>query len=401
MNLTFFKYRAFDTQGKIQVGQVNAESEREAIRALKKRNLTPIKIGKSKKTNEGSLRRKISNNDLLDFTNGLCTLVEARVPIDRALRLLDGITDSTAMKNLVLNLLSDVKEGKSLASAMEAHPTVFSKMYVNIIRAGEEGGILHELLPDLAEFLETSAKTRQAIISAMIYPAVLLITGIISVVLLLVFVVPQFSAMFEDSGSEVPPSALFLLNVSDFIQNYGLFMSLGVILAFVFWKRLDKENRSKLQKDKFLLSLPLFGALILYKESAIFSRTLGALLGAGIPLIRGLRVSKEVILNSFLVKHLDQVEEDVRGGAGLGLSLEKTGAFPILLHQLIAVGEESGRTSSILLKTADTFDNFVRNQMSAIVSALQPALIIFLAIAVGGITITMLSAVFSMNTVEF
>lgn len=401
MNLTFFKYRAFDTQGKIQVGQVNAESEREAIRVLKKRNLTPIKIGKSKKTHEGSLRRKISNNDLMDFTNGLCTLVEARVPLDRALRLLDGITDSTAMKNLVLNLLSDVKEGKSLASAMEAHPTVFSKMYVNIIRAGEEGGILHELLPDLAEFLETSAKTRQAIISAMIYPAVLLITGIISVVLLLVFVVPQFSAIFEDSGSEVPPSALFLLNVSDFIQNYGLFMSLGVILAFVFWKRLDKENRSKLQKDKFLLSLPLIGALILYKESAIFSRTLGALLGAGIPLIRGLRVSKEVILNSFLVKHLDQVEEDVRGGAGLGLSLEKTGAFPILLHQLIAVGEESGRTSSILLKTADTFDNFVRNQMSAIVSALQPALIIFLAIAVGGITITMLSAVFSMNTVEF
>ena len=401
MNLTFFKYRAFDTQGKIQVGQVNAESEREAIRVLKKRNLTPIKIGKSKKTHEGSLRRKISNNDLMDFTNGLCTLVEARVPLDRALRLLDGITDSTAMKNLVLNLLSDVKEGKSLASAMEAHPTVFSKMYVNINRAGEEGGILHELLPDLAEFLETSAKTRQAIISAMIYPAVLLITGIISVVLLLVFVVPQFSAMFEDSGSEVPPSALFLLNVSDFIQNYGLFISLGVILAFVFWKRLDKEHRSKLQKDKFLLSLPLIGALILYKESAIFSRTLGALLGAGIPLIRGLRVSKEVILNSFLVKHLDQVEEDVRGGAGLGLSLEKTGAFPILLHQLIAVGEESGRTSSILLKTADTFDNFVRNQMSAIVSALQPALIIFLAIAVGGITITMLSAVFSMNTVEF
>ena len=401
MNLTFFKYRAFDTQGKIQVGQINAESEREAIRALKKRNLTPIKIGKSKKTHEGSLRRKISNNDLIDFTNGLCTLVEARVPLDRALRLLDGITDSTAMKNLVLNLLSDVKEGKSLASAMEAHPSVFSKMYVNIIRAGEEGGILHELLPDLAEFLETSAKTRQAIISAMIYPAVLLITGIISVVLLLVFVVPQFSVMFEDSGSEVPPSALFLLNVSDFIQNYGLFMSLGVILAFVFWKRLDKEHRSKLQKDKFLLSLPLIGALILYKESAIFSRTLGALLGAGIPLIRGLRVSKEVILNSFLVKHLDQVEEDVRGGAGLGLSLEKTGAFPILLHQLIAVGEESGRTSSILLKTADTFDNFVRNQMSAIVSALQPALIIFLAIAVGGITITMLSAVFSMNTVEF
>ncbi len=401
MNLMFFKYRAFDSQGKVQVGQVNAESEKEAIRILKKRNLTPIRIGKFKKSHGSSLRRKISNNDLLDFTNGLCTLVEARVPLDRALRLLDGITDSPVMKNLVLNLLSDVKEGKSLASAMEVHPTIFSKMYINIIRAGEEGGILHELLPSLAEFLETSYKTRQAIISAMIYPIVLLATGIISVFLLLIFVVPQFAAMFEDSGSEIPSSAAFLLNLSEIIQSYGIFMLLALAVLIIFWQRLDNDYRSKLRKHEFLLSLPLIGTLILYKESAVFSRTLGALLGAGIPLIRGLRVSKEVVLNSFLVGHLDQVEEDVRGGAGLGISLEKTGVFPVLLHQLVAVGEESGRTSSILLKSADTFDNFVRNQMSAIVSALQPALIIFLAIAVGGITITMLSAVFSMNAVDF
>ena len=132
MNLTFFKYQAFDSQGKIQIGQVNAESEREAIRILKGRKLTPIKIGKSKKSQESTRRKKISNRDLLDFTNGLCTLVEARIPLDRALRLLDGITESSAMKNLVLNLLGDLKEGKSLANAMEAHPTVFSKMYIKL-----------------------------------------------------------------------------------------------------------------------------------------------------------------------------------------------------------------------------------------------------------------------------
>jgi general secretion pathway protein F len=156
-----------------------------------------------------------------------------------------------------------------------------------------------------------------------------------------------------------------------------------------------------LQKDGFLLALPMVGTLILYKECAVFARTLGSLLGAGIPLIRALRVSREVVANTVLTRHLLQVEEDVRGGAGLGLSLEKTDQFPTLLHQLIAVGEESGRTADILLKTAVTFDNYVRNQMSALVAALQPALIIFLAIAVGGITITMLSAVFSMNAVEF
>jgi general secretion pathway protein F len=305
------------------------------------------------------------------------------------------------MRELVLNLLREVKEGKSLAEAMENYPQVFSKMYVNIVRAGEEGGILHELLPDLAEFLESSAKTRQAVISAMIYPTVLLITGIISVVLLLVFVVPQFAAMFEDAGTDIPPSAAFLLSLSTFIQSYGFLFIVAIVLCIFYWKRLDKDPKTKQQKDGFLLSMPLLGTLILYRECAIFSRTLGALLGAGIPLIRALRVSREVISNSVLTGKLLQVEEDVRGGAGLGISLEKTNQFPTLLHQLVAVGEESGRTSDILLKSAITFDTYVRNQMSALVSALQPALIIFLAIAVGGITITMLSAVFSMNAVEF
>jgi general secretion pathway protein F len=401
MSLVYFKYQAVDAHGKMENGQLNAESEKDALRILRGKNLTPVKIQESKQGLEGARRKKISNADLLDFTNGLCTLVEARVPIDKALRLLDGITESPAMKELVLNLLRDVKEGKSLADAMESHPSVFSKMYVNIVRAGEEGGILHDLLPDLADFLDTNTKTRQAIVSAMIYPIVLLVTGVISVFLLLVFVVPQFAAMFEDAGTGIPPSALFLLNLSDFIQSYGyLFIILAVSLVF-FWYRLDKDPVTKLQKDNFLLSLPLIGRLILYKECAVFSRTLGALLGAGIPLIRSLRVSREVVVNTVLSKHLTDVEEDVRGGAGLGISIEKTGIFPTLLHQLVAVGEESGRTSEILLKSASTFDNYVRTQMSVIVSAMQPALIIFLAIAVGGITITMLSAVFSMNAVEF
>ncbi len=401
MNTLYFKYQAFDAAGNMQNGQLSAESEREAIRLLQSKNLTPVKIQETRSGSESSRRKKISNTDILDFTTGLCTLVEARVPLDKALRLLEGITESTTMRELVRDLLRHVKEGKSLADAMESHPQVFTKMYINIVRAGEEGGILHDLLPDLAEFLETNAKTRQAIVSAMIYPIVLLATGIISVLLLLIFVVPQFAAMFEDAGTEIPPSAAFLLSLSDFLQSYGYLFILLAILLVVLWRRMDQYPAMRLRKHQFLLTLPLLGMLILYKECAVFARTLGALLGAGIPLIRSLRVSREVVSNAVIVNHLLQVEEDVRGGAGLGISLEKTQQFPTLLHQLVAVGEESGRTASILLKTAETFDTYVRNQMSALVSALQPALIIFLAIAVGGITITMLSAVFSMNAVEF
>ena len=401
MSVQTFKYQAFDTSGKRHGGTLEAETEREAVRILQGRRLTPIRVQPGKASNWSFERRRISAAGLLDFTNGLCILVEARVPLDRSLRLLEGITESAAMRELVRGLLREVKEGSSLAEAMEQHPQVFSKMYVNIVRAGEEGGILHELLPDLAEFLESNARTRQSIISAMVYPVVLMVTGILSVALLMVFVIPQFAAMFQDAGAEIPASAAFLLAMSEFLKNYGYLGLVLAGLAIFGWMRLGASPAGRHRKDRLLLSLPLMGNLILFRECALLARTMGALMGAGIPLIRALRVAREVLVNTVLTRELARVEEDVRGGAGLGVSLEKTNRFPTLLHQLVGVGEESGRTSSILLKAAETFDAYVRNQVATMVSALQPALIIILAIVVGGITITMLSAVFSMNAVEF
>lgn len=402
MSVNQFNYQAYDAAGKVQNGHIAADSEREAVKLLKGRHLIPVKISRASR-GEKRVRtgKKIRQSDLLDFTTGLRTLVDARVPLDKALRLLEGITESAAMRELVVTMRNDVKEGKSLAEAMETRPDVFSRMYINIVRAGEEGGILHQLLPDLADFLETSAKNRQAIISAMVYPIVLLATGVISVFLLLVFVIPQFAIMFQDAGTDVPASAAFLLALSDGVQQYGYLFVLMIVALVFWWRWQDRDAASKLRKDAFLLRTPLLGHLLLYRDCAVFARTLGALLGAGIPLIRALRVAREVVSNTELVRLLARVEEDVRGGAGLGISLEKAGAFPTLLHQLVAVGEESGRTGSILLKTAETFDQSVKNQMASLVSALQPGLILLLGIAVGGITITMLSAVFSMNAVQF
>jgi len=270
-----FKYRAIDAVGKSQTGVIDADSEREAMRLLRGRHLTPTQLMPTQSVS-GSGSRKIKASDVLAFTNGLCTLVESRVPIDRALRLLEGITESAAMRELTLELLREIKEGRSLAAAMEGYPRVFSKMYVNIVRAGEEGGILHELLPELAEFLETSAATRQTIVSAMIYPAVLLVTGIVSVLLLLVFVVPQFATMFEDAGTQIPPAAQFLLNLSGWLQRFGFLIPASVFAAYVGWRQLDAAPSTRLRRDRFLLSLPLFGKLILTRESAVFARTLGS-----------------------------------------------------------------------------------------------------------------------------
>jgi general secretion pathway protein F len=401
MSVNYYQYQACDAQGNMTSGQLSADSEREAIAMLQARKLVPVKI---KTTSRQSMQQggaKIRNADLVDFTNGLSTLVEARIPIDKALNLLEGITEKEHMKRLVVALRRDVKEGKSLADAMEARPDVFSKLYINIIRAGETGGILDQLLPDLVGFLETAEETKKQIISAMTYPMVLMATGIISVALLLVYVVPQFTAMFEDVGSDIPASAEFLLALSDGIKSYGWLIVPIVFLIGYWWRWLNADKGRKRQKDAYMLRLPIAGRLLTNREVAIFSRTLGALLGAGIPLIRGLRVARDVISNEELIHHLEVVEEDVRSGAGLGYSLEKTGMFPVLLHQLVTVGEESGRTGAILKKLARTFDANVKDDVGRLVSALQPALILLLGIAVGGIIIIMLSAVFSMNTVDF
>ncbi|MDA9901314.1 type II secretion system F family protein [Gammaproteobacteria bacterium] len=401
MKTSPYKYEAVDAKGVSSTGQVVADSENEALRILKRKNLTPIKITQSSQKVFTFSKQKVAAKDIIDFTNGLSTLVQSRVPIDRSLTLLEGITESIAMRGLVSNLRREVKEGRALASAMENYPLVFNKMYVNIIRAGEEGGILETLLPSLERNLEASARTRDTVISALIYPAVLLVTGILSVGLLLVFVVPQFAMMFQDSGANIPNSALFLLSASGFIKTYGIFIPVCIFLFWVLLRRINDDPLRKRRKDEILIQLPIGGKFFLYKECAVFSRTLGFLLDAGIPLIRSLRISREVVENAFLRELLVRVEEDVRAGMSLGLALDKAKGFPILLHQLVTVGEESGQTSTILIKSASTFDTIVSNQLSRLVAALQPALILILAVAVGGITITMLSAVFSMNAVEF
>lgn len=236
MSTHYYHYQACDAQGNMTSGQVSAESEREAVAQLQARRLVPIRIRSASRQVQSRSDSKISNADLVDFTNGLTTLVDARVPLDKALSLLEGITEKEHMKRLVASIRRDVKEGKSLADAMEQRPEVFSRLYFNMVRAGETGGILDQLLPDLASFLEATEETRKQVISALTYPVILLFVGILSVALLLMFVVPQFTAMFEDVGSEIPASAQFLLNLSEGLQSYGWLVVPLLALAVYGWR---------------------------------------------------------------------------------------------------------------------------------------------------------------------
>ncbi len=396
-----YTYKACDIEGNTQEGELSAESEHEVVTLLQNRQLIPLSIEQQAPSGGLFTRQSIKNSDIIDFTNGLCTLVEARIPLDRALGLLEGITEKQVVQQLIEDLRRDVKEGKSLAEALQTRPTIFSRMYVNMIHAGEEGGILEQLLPKLADFMAQADVAKRSIISSLIYPIILLIVGVLSVILLMVFVVPSFATLFEDMGSNIPSSAAFLLGLSDWLKNYGWTLLFIPVLLWYGWRQLDATPERRLQRDQMMLSLPMFGGLILQAESSRFCRTLGALLGAGIPLLKGLHIAKGVMENQVLANSLAQIEEAVRGGISLGKALVNEGKFPVLLAQLVIVGEESGRTGAILDKLAETFDGYVKQQTSRLVALLEPLLILSLGVIVGAIVITMLSAIFSINEMNY
>ncbi|MDY6992340.1 MAG: type II secretion system F family protein [Pseudomonadota bacterium] len=368
---------------------------------LQGQQLTPLKVEQQTERTNLFKRQSVSQRDLIDFTEGLCTLVEARVPLDRALGLLEGITEKPSVQQLIADLRRDVKEGKSLADALQTRPNIFSRMYVNMVHAGEEGGILEQLLPKLADFITAADEAKRTIISSLIYPLILLVTGILSVILLMIFVVPSFASLFEDMGNNMPASAAFLLNMSTWLKSYGwTLLTLPIIIGFL-WKQLDATPERRRQRDQFKLALPLFGSLLLQAESSRFCRTLGALLAAGIPLLRGLHIARGVMENQILADKLGYIEESVRGGTSLGKALAHEGQFPVLLSQLVIVGEESGRTATILEKLAETFDGYVKQKTARLVALVEPLLILILGVIVGAIVITMLSAIFSINEVNF
>jgi len=395
-----YTYQACDIEGNLKNGQLSAESEQEVVIILQNQQLIPLKVEQQAESSQ-LFQPSIKNRDVIDFTNGLCTLIEAHVPLDRALGLLEGITEKQIVQQLVEDLRRDVKEGKSLADALRTRPDIFSHMYVNMVHAGEEGGILDQLLPKLADFLTAAEEAKRTILSSMIYPIILGVVGFLSVLLLMVFVVPSFATLFEDMGSNIPPSAAFLLGLSDWLRSYGWTLVGVPVVLWYGWRKLDATAERRLQRDEFMLSMPLFGQLILRSETSRFCRTLGALLGAGIPLLKALSIAKGVMENQSLVNSLVKIEDAVRGGTSLGKALVNDGKFPVLLAQLMIVGEEAGRTAPILNQLAETFDGYVKEQTSRLVAFLEPMLILVLGVVVGAIVITMLSAIFSINDMNF
>jgi general secretion pathway protein F len=342
-------------------------------------------------------KKKVTQADVGVFTQELATLLKAGLPLDRCLEILIGLSANESVRDLMLQLREEVRGGASLSKAMEAHKGVFNRFYLNMIRAGEAGGALDVVLQRLTEFMERSRELRDTVKSALIYPAILVGVAVLSVAILLMWVVPQFSQMFEESGKALPLPTQIVIAAGDTVRLYWWAMALAAIGIYSWFSRQMRVPASRYRWDRRFLSLPLVGDLIAKLEVARFSRTLGTLIGNGVSLLTALAIVKETLSNTVMSEGLGNVASQLREGKGLGKPLMDTGLFPKLAVHLVLVGEETGKLQDMLIRIADIYDREVHTTVKRLLALMEPVLILGLGLVIGGIIMSILVAILSVN----
>ncbi len=409
--MPLYSYKATDASGSVVKGTLEAFEKKEVVARLQGMNYIPICIdaagGDLGRFNleftrkAADLLQRVTTKDVMRFTQDLCALLEAGLPVDKALSVLIDVSEKEKFKGIVTGLLKTVESGGSLSEALIRYPRVFSTLYVNMVRAGETGGVLPAALDRLGLFLENAQDLKDYITSAMVYPLFLAFVGGASIIIMLTFVIPKFSIIFSDMGQSLPFSTSILLGLSHGLRSYWwLILGLGCLI-FVLVKRYVQTPAGRLKVDRLKMRSPGIGKLVKAVEAARFARTLGTLIRSGVPILQALRLVREIITNQQIAGALERVYERVKEGERLSKPLHQEDIFPPLAVQMILVGEETGKLDQMLLRVAENYDKLVRNMVKRFVNLLEPAMILAMGLMVGFIVISMLLAVFSMNEVPF
>ncbi len=404
-----YQYRATDYQGKIVEGAMEAGEERAVILRLQERGLIPLRIGAGGATAAPTRpaialpsfgAKRVKNKDVLVFTQELSTLLAAGMPLDRSLTTLSELAPGD-LKRVTGEVLNSVRGGTSLAEALAQHPKAFPPLYVNMVKAGEIGGVLDDVLARLVDYLRNVQELRDEVRSAMTYPILLTGVGGVSVAVLLVFVLPKFATMFADLGQALPLSTRMMLAISDMFSSIWTIPAIVAIVAGTYGLyRYVSTGKRRYGLDAFKLRMPVLGSLLRRMEVARFGRTLGTLLRSGVPMLQALDIVRAVATNQVIARTVGEVQVGVREGAGMAGPLGRSGSFPPLATQMIAVGEDTGKLDEMLLSTADYFDREVRNEVKRLTSLLEPVMILVMGLVVGFMVISMLMAVFSINDIN-
>ena len=405
--MPLFFYKAVGRDGESIEAEREATDENSLLLALQSEGLLPIRIAPASSKpfawlSLGRVKGAISQKDIGLFTHELLTLLQAGLPLDRALTTLLELTAHQPNLNAMIGrVLEAVKGGSQLSDALERQSGVFSRFYLNLIRAGEAGGALELVLERLSDYLEKSKELRDTVSTAMIYPIILLTMSVMSLLLLLTFVVPQFTEKFESAGKELPLPTQIVVGIAETLRDYWWALPLVVILIASFWRNQMNDPDRRYVWDSRFLKIPMVGDLLIKIEVANFSRTLATLMTNGVSLLTAMGIVKETLGNKVVAEKMGLAVESLKQGGGLSAPLIEAEIFPTLALQMIKLGEESCKMEEMLDRIASTYDKEIRNAVQRLLAMLEPILIVGLGIMIGGIIISILMAILSVNDLAF
>ncbi len=413
-----YTYVALDARGQESTGLVDANSTNEAIGQLRQAGYFPTNVfeegkgtaldaqvakKKTKKAPAASAptglkkeivlfqRKTVKTKVLMIFTRQLATLIDAGLPLLRALTVLAKQERDRVLQKTITNLSDAVQGGSTFSEGLGQHPRIFNDLYVNMVRAGELGGVLELVLTRLAEFQEKAQKIKNKVVAAMVYPIIVMLLAIVIMAFLLVFIVPRFEQIFKDmlGDKPLPTITLFVIGVSNAVKNHWGLILFVIVFATVGMKMLGRTARGRAAIDQVKLRVPLFGDLLRKTAISRFSRTLGTLVTSGVPILQALNITRETAGNTVIARAITQVHDSVKEGESIVQPLEASGAFPPMVISMIDVGEETGRLPEMLLKIAEVYDDEVDNSVAGLTAMLEPIMIVFLALVVGTIVIAL------------
>ena len=401
--MALYRYKALNARGEMLDGQMEAGSDAEVALRLQEQGHLPVE---ARLASEGGLDpawrtlfkpKPFSGQRLVQFTQQLATLLGAGQPLDRALTILLELPEDESARRTIADGRDAVRGGAALSTALERQHGTFSRLYVNMIRAGEAGGSLHDTLARLADYLERSRALKGRVVNAMIYPAILLVLVGFSVLFLLGYVVPQFAAMYESLDAELPFFSRFILGLGLFVRDWWLLLVVVPALAAWWFDRRRRDPATREALDAWLLRQRFAGPLIAKLETARLARTLGTLLRNGVPLLSALGIARNVLDNRTLAADVDAAADEVRNGIGLSVALGRGKRFPRLALQMVQVGEESGALDAMLLKTADTFEQETSLALDRMLAALVPVVTVAMALIVGVVIMAVLMPLYDLT----
>jgi general secretion pathway protein F len=400
--MTTFQFRAVTAEGKQRTGSYTAENAKLVASELRRQGLTPTYIGFEKASGLqfelpefGGAKRR----DVLFFTQELATLLASSIPVDRALSIVSELTERPAFRAVVMDILRLLKGGKPLADCLSTHSKHFSELYINMVRAGEASGSLATVFQRLAQFERNRDELRGYIVSSLMYPLLLGMTGIGAIVVLMYFVVPRFATIFEDGRMTIPLPTLVMLRTSEFLQAWGWLIAIILVAAAIAFFSYIRTPNGKWWWDGFRLKVPLLGDALRKAETARFARAMSTLVSNTVPLVQSIQIAGGTMGNQRIAKSLDLVAQGVKRGEGISVPLRRSGQFPPLAAHLLSVGEETGKLDEMFTRMADIYEADTREAVKRFTSLFEPLVILTMGIVVGALILSMLLAITSINEV--